>query len=533
MDSPTNHARPPAPPAQVLGRAQAGVLLLLLWALATVMQVRNDVFTSDVGADPDEPAHVVTALMMRDYFTTGLPQGEHPLHFAQRYYDHFPKVAIGHYPPGFYVVAGVWLLPWVSNTSLLIFMGLLAAVLGTVTAAQALRCGLSRGAAWVAGIWVVLLPLTQKQTMLVMSDTLLATGCLLAIGAFAAFLDRPTAGRALWFGIYAAATILTKASAVALALIPVAGILVLGRWSLLLNWRLWLAPLPVLATAVPWTLLTMHITEEGMQNKSVAEYFPEALRFYASASVYTFGPVILLGAAVALLFGLRTWWRGQAGAHTLAVLLILWVPCLLALYLVSPTGTSARYLMPLAAPLIIGTAWSASHFWPRPLPGALACATVALLALFLLESVPPKQTHGFGLMAGELTRRAPGGKVLISSDVRGEGGLIAELALQSHPRVDSPWTVVRASKFVASSSWTGSGYQLAYPDADQLATAILKDGIEWVVMDRHVPAYYHFPHHDQMQQWSAGRTPVLESQVTRHLDSVPGEIVLYRTATHP
>lgn len=536
MESLMNDNRLSDAPSRQFGRGPTAALLIVLWVLATVLQVRNDVFTSDVGADPDEPAHVVTALMMRDYLTTGLPNAEHPMHFAQRYYDHFPKVAIGHYPPGFYVAAGVWLLPWASNTSLLIFMGLMAALLGTVTAHMAVRCGLSKGVAAVAGAWVVILPLTQKQTMLVMSDTLLATGCLLAIGAFASFLDKPTAGRALLFGVLAAATILTKASAVALALIPAAGIVALGRWSLLWNWRLWLAPLPVVATALPWTLLTMHITEEGMQSKSVAEYFPEALRFYANAFNYTFGPVLLLAAFSALLFGLRAWWRGQAGNSSVAVLLAMWVPCLVLLYLVSPTGTSARYLMPLAPSLVIGAAWSVSRIqrvWTHRVAGTLACTVMAVVSVTLLKPVPPKETRGFGLMAGELTRRASGGKVLISSDARGEGGLIAELALQTRQRVDSPWTVVRASKFAASSNWTGSGYQLAYPDVTQLSTAILKDGIDWVVVDRNVPSYYLAPHHAQMKQWEAAHTPVMEAKIVRHLEAESGVVVLYRTHTTP
>ena len=518
-------------------RVAMAVLILVLWGLATLLQVRNGVYASDVGADPDEPAHVVTSLMMRDYLTTGLLHGEHPMHFAQRYYDHFPKVAIGHYPPGFYLVAGAWLLPWASNTSLMILMGLLTALLGATTAWLAVRCRLPRGVAVVAGAWVVLLPLTQKQSMLVMSDLLLATGCLLAIQAFAAFMDRPAAGRALLFGLFAAASILTKASAVALALIPVAGIVALGRWSLLWNWRLWLAPVPVVATALPWTLLTMHITEEGMQNKSVAEYFPEAVQFYTAAFGYTFGPVLLAGALVALIAGLRSWWRGGPERCTLAVLLAVWVPCLLALYLVSPTGTSARYLLPMVPSLVIAAVWAfaqVQRLWKHRAAGVVACVLAALASVLLLEKVPPKQTQGFGLIAGELTRRAQGGRVLVSSDARGEGGLIAELALRSPRRVDSPWTVVRASKFAASSNWTGSGYQLAFADVAQLNTAMLKDGIDWVVVDRDVPSYYLAPHHAQMKQWeAAGHTPVMEARVMRHLEPAPGVLVLYSNPAKP
>ncbi len=516
----------------LLGKGAASLLLIILWLGAAMLQFKNEAFSSDIGADPDEPAHVVTTLMMRDYLVSGLWHGEHPMHFAQRYYDHFPKVAIGHYPPGFYVAAGLWLLPAASSAQLLMFMSFLAALLGTLTAVLACRCGLNRASACLVGAWLVLLPLTQKQTMLVMSDLLLAVGCLLALAAFAAFLDKPTAGRALLFGAFAAATILTKASGVALALIPPTAILAQRRWSLLWNWRLWLAPLPVLLTALPWTLLTMHITEEGMQAKSVATYLPEALQFYTQACGYTFGPWILLGALTAVGLGLRTRGRDATQAPALPVVLALWVPSLLLLYLVSPTGTSSRYLLPIAPTLLIGAAWSASQLqrlWLHRLTAMTAVLTLAACSLWMLSPVPPKKTHGFGQIARSLTQRAAGGKVLVSSDARGEGSLIAELALQLNHRPESAWTVVRVSKFAASSDWIGRGYQLKYGDVPQLAAAITRENIRWLIIDDGVPAYLRLPHHDQMKQWSSTRKPVLEVPATRLEEPGESAIALFET----
>ncbi|HEY1049213.1 MAG TPA: hypothetical protein VGE39_05650, partial [Prosthecobacter sp.] len=59
-------------------------------------------FNSDLGGDPDEAAHAVTALMVRDYLTEGLRTS--PMTFAKTYYEDFPRVALGHYPPLYYLL---------------------------------------------------------------------------------------------------------------------------------------------------------------------------------------------------------------------------------------------------------------------------------------------------------------------------------------------------------------------------------------------------------------------------------------------
>ena len=57
---------------------------------------------------PDEPSHFVGAVMVRDYFATGL--SSNPYTFAQRYYTHYPFFAVGYWPPLFYMLTGLWFL---------------------------------------------------------------------------------------------------------------------------------------------------------------------------------------------------------------------------------------------------------------------------------------------------------------------------------------------------------------------------------------------------------------------------------------
>ncbi len=494
-------------------RAESLLLLAALCLVTLLLQARNGAFTSDIGADPDEPAHAVTALMLRDYLAHGLPHGVHPLRFAENYYQHFPKVAIGHYPPLFYTVAGAWMLPLPNRTWLIVLMGLLCGAMGWLTAQLASACGFRKGTAALIGLWCVLLPLSQKQAMLVMSDSMLCCGLLMSAWMFSRFMDEPGAKHSLAFGAWAAATMLIKGSGIALALVPPFAIALTRRWHLIGNWRLWLAPLPVAVTAVPWTLATKRITAEGMVDTPLLQYVREAIAFYGWAAGYSFGWLILAAAAAGLCFGFRK------RISPLAASLIAMAAGVLALYLVVPTGFSSRYLLPLAPPLLIAASLGIAEVCRLTnilRHGVWALAVFAILSVIMLGSVKPKDTSGFGAVASSLLQSHSPTRVLVSSDARGEGSLIAELAFRLPDRLTTEWTVERATKFLASSDWIGRGYALRFKDAAALDTGLRDEGIHLIVVDAGLPAYHHQPHHDLIAAWCAGRTPLFSAPVRRH-----------------
>jgi hypothetical protein len=78
----------------LLGEAETVVAFAVLLGLVVALQAAGGAYASGFGGYPDEPAHVVTSLMMRD-FIVGLDFC-HPLQFVQQYFLHYPKVAIGH-----------------------------------------------------------------------------------------------------------------------------------------------------------------------------------------------------------------------------------------------------------------------------------------------------------------------------------------------------------------------------------------------------------------------------------------------------
>ena len=78
-------------------------------------------YRSEFGAHPDESAHYVTGLMVRQYVAGRAPQP--PFAFARAYYEHYPKVAIGHWPPAFYLLQTGWTLLFsASRISVLLLM---------------------------------------------------------------------------------------------------------------------------------------------------------------------------------------------------------------------------------------------------------------------------------------------------------------------------------------------------------------------------------------------------------------------------
>src|ERR1700680_1452483 len=90
-------------PLHIWGMAPGlAVPAILFLFLAIALQYAAGAYRAGFGAYPDEPAHYVTGLMVRDYILHAV--GRPPMRFAENYYLHYPAVAFGHWPPVFYVI---------------------------------------------------------------------------------------------------------------------------------------------------------------------------------------------------------------------------------------------------------------------------------------------------------------------------------------------------------------------------------------------------------------------------------------------
>lgn len=512
----------------IVRRRSTWLVLLISLALNLGFVVTRGGWTSDLGGDPDEAAHAVTSLMVRDYLAEGL--GRSPMAFANQYYADFPKVALGHYPPGFYLLAGVWLLPWASVQSLLILQCLLAASLATLTYRQASKL-MSMPAAFMAGMLISLLPVSLKQNLLIMSDTLVVLLSVLAAVSWKDYLNHPSVRRAAGFGLLAAAAILTKGSAMALCIIPPLATALCSRWQLLKTVSWWFSAVPVAVLAGPWMLYSAKITAEGMIHVPLREFAPEAFVFYGHELPRMLGILLTLLTIAGIALLLRAS-RSQGRDSALSAVFCSMLAGTVLIIILVPAGLAGRYLLPALPALLMGAMLAAdrvslrvSQYRPYVL------AAIFTVGLGEVAVLPSKEVHGFGSAVSKslpdyVSKQAT--HWLIASDPRGEGAVIAAAAFACPQRSPSLLRVHRGSKELASSDWMGRGYQTAFVNNDQLLDHLDQMKITRVFVDLSAPPERQLPHERQLlsamksanDRWNLD----FEQPVTRR----PGEMGVLR-----
>ena len=113
---------------------------------------------------------VVYELLIRDFLLSG--DYADPLAYAIDYYVHYPKVALGHWPPLFHLVSAAWMMLFsASRISLLLMMAFLAALLGWSVYLSA-RKELGKPTAMALAAIALLLPVVQEWSLAVMRETL-------------------------------------------------------------------------------------------------------------------------------------------------------------------------------------------------------------------------------------------------------------------------------------------------------------------------------------------------------------------------
>ena len=243
------------------GKSEAVAAFAISLGIAVLLQTAGGAYQSGFGGHPDEPAHLITALMVSDFLAS--VDYRHPWQFAVQYYLHYPKVAIGHWPPALYVTAGIWFLIFgASRATALLFIAVIAAATGTLLYCTGKHL-IGRWAGGLAALLFLASPLVQEASARFMTEHLVTLAMLVSSLWFARFARTERVGDGLGFGTAAALAILTHGSGWALALIPGLTIALTRKWHLLRRPGLWLAALPVLATCVPWYVFTLRTLEKS------------------------------------------------------------------------------------------------------------------------------------------------------------------------------------------------------------------------------------------------------------------------------
>ena len=463
------------------------LVYLALFGIVLGISWHDRAFRGESGDHPDEAAHYVTGLMFHDYIAS-----LHyflPIKFAENFYMHYPKIAIGHWPPFFYMIEGAWTLLFPTSLgSLMYLMAVLTALLGIIVY-QMLANPFGRLLAFAAALALVALPLVQDHTTLVMAEIPLTISSLAAAIFFGRFLEKEKFKDALWFGALASLAILTKGSALALGLLPPIAILLTRKWHLLRKFSLWSSAAFVVAVCGPWYWMTRHMQSgTWMQPSPTLWYALSAARFYSSHFLIILGwplaglAVIGLFASVPRLIAFperNGFWVAMIGL----LLGFTVVACVI------PVGKEERYLLP-AVPAALAFSVAGIGFLGSKLPD-MRMKSAFLSSIFLgTFLVTPfhfqrQRNYGFAPLAQVLTSSPQfrDDVILIASDADGEGMLVSEIAM----REKRPGHIVlRASKILTTGDWTGSRLTPLFQTPEQVQDYVDSIPVSVVILDHSV-----------------------------------------------
>ena len=497
----TAEACPPAPKKSRAWIVTA-IVFVLAFDLALCWQRAGGAWQSEFGGHPDEAGHYVTGLFVRDSVVMAARYAAGGFHgspiqvgkeFADTYYAHYPKVGLGVWPPFFYLVQAAWTLPFSpSRSSILLLMCALAAVV----AVQLFRVLREEFGIWPAALGAALwlsLPLVRSSYGMVMAETLSALLMFGAVLAFGDFLDREKRGDALRFGLLAALAIVTKGTGLALALAAPLALLFTRRFHLLKRPALWSAVLLIAVLAGPWTWATRNLGKGGWEEPSPSWHFTStALPYYAQKFGFSLSVFVLLF----LLAGVFEKFRGGSQNQGRWAAAAAFIVSVVVFQSIAPVGLEARHLIPaLPAALMFVVAGFVTLVRRSPR------ASVALGVFVFASAVWPISQKGFAgfapLAEAMLGEAAPADVTLVSSDARGEGMFISEVAMHEQR---PGHTILRASKALASSTWSGGGYAPLFKDDDEVFAYLTSGKLQYLAIDDAVPEDKRRAHQDQLKR---------------------------------
>ena len=477
------------------------LIFVALFGLAVFLQWKGGAYKSEFGGHPDEAAHYVTGLMIRDYIAAGFPGS--PLKYAETYYNHYPKVALGNWPPFFYIIQSAWSLIFSpSREAMLVLMAALAAMVGTVLFLT-LRREFSTPMAALGALLFVCIPLSQRHTAMIMTEIPIALLSFIALLFFARYLDSERARDSILFGLFASAAILTKGSGLYMGLVPLFALLLARKFRIIKRPAFWVSALIVLFLCGPWTYLFRNKARAGwMEGSPSLNFTKQALVFYPSRLALSIG----IGLAIIAVIGIVVRFRKGTLSGRTAVFLAGLVS-LLIFHSIIPAGLEDRHLvpaLPLALYFVVAGASAVAALLAKKVQNIQASAVITMgivILAFALETfaIPQKGYSGFRPAARMTLEKSPDPKTtfLVSSDAQGEGMFISEIAMAEK----RPGHIVRrASKTLASSTWSGGGYEAKFANETQLLNFLKEQNLSYIVVDTSMPAYNSKEHHKLLQK---------------------------------
>jgi len=453
-----------------LKKLQVTVFLVVL-TIAVAVQWASGAFTSDFDGDPDEPAHVVSSLLVRDYITQDLPHN--PLTFARAYQAHFPKIAIGHWPPLFHTTEALWTLAaGRSKAALIAWLAVLAAGVTTLIFVWTRR-GQDAIVACFAAVAFFASPLVQVAISSVMPDILLALLAFAAASSLGAYWQCGEKRYAVWFAVFAFASAATNGRGIAVALICVPTGALLSP----AHKRRWL-----IALFAAGAFLLLPNLFPGAAPFSAIGFMLSLWQLLERTAIMLSWPVAGLAVvgAVSVFRSLREHPR--------------WAPMLSlapAAWMFQSLGgwpLQDRYLLmsaPAVAVLAAAGCQACLHSFrsPRRVVAVFLCA--AVVVAFDARHYSKKPDLGYHIFASEALAQAHTTS-LIAGDAFHEGSYIAEMDLLDPRRAH---TILRATKMLSLSTWAGNFYRMRFASPSELGAWLDNTDVTLVIVETTGPPH--------------------------------------------
>lgn len=477
-----------------------GLVGIVLFIEAFLLQWFGGALDSEYSRYSDEPAHYVTALMVYEYLKS--EDYSDPLGFAEDYYAHYPKVALGHWPPVFYVLLAVWFIFFgVTRISVMCFIALIAVSTGIVIYHLAKSQFDKRGGIFAAILFLAL-PLVQQATGVVMLGHMVTLFTLVSVIFLARFLSTEKFIHGFLFSIFAACAILTRGSAWAICLMPILSMLFAWRFSMLTRPVFWLTAIPILVLCAPWYLIMPSINSGATVGGSVFSmgFTQQAVPHFAKILFEAIGIVIfipaILGVWSKLIFPLLR--RKQVDLMWSALAALIVATYLMHIFVA--VAFDSRYMLITMPALVLfavaGIEWIIEKFKTSEYDKYISVSIYTLVVIiFLLTnfSVSATTNTGYSLALSEISKQLKTGQhaVLIASDAFGEGTIIAAAAAQR----SSEDYFLRGSKLFVDQDWSGRVLKEKFHSTTEIAELLNEIPVNAVILDASINAesqrYYH------------------------------------------